>query len=278
MAGPVYQRAESVEEATALLARHGDDAHVLAGGQSLMVLMNMGLADPGVLVDIDRVPGLEYLRRDDGRLRIGALTRHAQIEHSTEELGGFSVLRQTAHGIAYPAIRERGTFGGVLAHADPTGEWCSLVQALDGEVIAQGSTGTRSIPADEFFEGPLMTALAPDEVVVEVVLGHEFAHSHLEKLEPLHPEFQAVVAAAAYDLEAGTIRRARIAVGGTGGAPRRLPDAEAVLEGAERSDEAIAEAARTAAGTVTIHASDEPSIRYGRRVVETLVRRALAAA
>jgi aerobic carbon-monoxide dehydrogenase medium subunit len=276
MAGLVYERAESVAEAIALLERFGEDAHVLAGGQSLMVLINLGLAEPSALVDNDRVPGLSYLRPDGRGLRVGALTRHAEVERWSAAPDGFAVLPRTARGIAYPAIRERGTFAGVLAHADPTGEWCSLVQALDAEIVVTGPDGERRLPADEFFVGPLLTALEAGEIVVEVRFPHEFGHADLHKVEPLHPDFPAIIAAAAYDEDGSHVRRGRIAVAGGGGTVQRMPEAEACLEGAERGAEAFAEVARVAAASVHVHTADRAAERYFRGVVEALVRRALA--
>jgi aerobic carbon-monoxide dehydrogenase medium subunit len=276
MPGPRYERAHSIEEAVALLEPLGDDAHVLAGGQSLVVLMNLGLAEPAALVDIDRIPGLSYVRRTDGRLRVGALTRHAEVEHHARDLGGFAVLQRAARGIAYPAIRERGTFAGVLAHADPTGEWCSLVLALDATIVVAGPQGRRRIPATELFDAPLLTTLRHGEIIVEVDFPHEFDHAELRKVEPLHPDFPAIIVAAAYDRAGATLRRVRVAVGGAGGPAQRAAAAEAALEGAEAADAAaLAEAAHAAAAGLSPHAADAAGVRYCRRVVTALLRRAL---
>ncbi len=272
-----YHRASSVEEAVAFLADLGEDAKVLAGGQSLVVLINMGLVRPAALVDVDRLPGLDDVHRSDAGLRIGALVRHARLERYPGDLGGFQVLRRTAPLIAFPAIRERGTFGGNLAHADPTGEWCVLARLLDAEVVAEGPRGRRTIPAADFFRGPLTTALGPDELLVEVAFPREPGGAHLVEVEARHPDYVTIIAAAALDLEDGRVRRPRIALGGVGGEPLRLPRSEAALEGAEPTAGVFAEAGRAAAAEAPLR-SDPAGRRYAARTVATLVERALSAA
>ncbi len=272
-----YHRPASVEEAIALLAELGEEAKVLAGGQSLVVLMNLGLVRPAALVDVDRLPGLDVVERGDGRLRVGALVRHAQLERHAGELGGFQVLKRTAPLIAFPAIRERGTFGGNLAHADPTGEWCVLARLLDAEVVARGPRGQRTIAAAEFFRGPLTTALEPDELLVEVIFPREPGGAHLVEVEARHPDFVTIIAAAALDLEGGRIRAPRVALGGVAGEPLRLPGVEAALEGAEPTPQSFREAGQLAAGEAPL-ASDEAGRRYAAWTVAALVERALAGA
>lgn len=271
---PTYHRAGSIPEAIDLLDRLGEGAHVIAGGQSLVVLMNLGLAAPAALVDIDRLPGLSYLRPAGGGLRVGALTRHAEVERWTEAPGGFSVLPQAAAHIAYPAIRERGTFAGVLAHADPTGEWCVVTQLLDAELLAVGQDGERVIPAASFFVSPLETSVRPGEIIVEVRFPPAPQFAELRKFEPLHPDFPAIVTAAAYEVADDRLEDVRVAVGGGGGVPRRLPEAERILEGETPSEGIFAEAGRAAA-EATEPRSDPPGTRYCRRVVATLVTRSL---
>jgi carbon-monoxide dehydrogenase medium subunit len=271
-----YHPATSVEEAVELLARD-EGARVIAGGQSLMVLINLGLVRPSALVDVDRLPGLDTVEREAGALRVGALVRHAQMERHAGNLGGFAVLRRTASLIAFPAIRERGTFGGNLAHADPTGEWCVLARLLDAEVVAHGPRGRRVIPAGEFFRGPLTTALASDELLVAVDFRHEPGGADLHEVEARHPDFATIVAAAALDIEEGRIRRPRIALGGVAGEPLRLPEVETALEGADAAAPTFAEAGALSAGSVPL-AAEEDGRRYARWTVAALVERALAGA
>lgn len=272
-----YHRADTVDEAVALLAQLGDEAKAIAGGQSLMVLINLGLAQPTALVDIDRIPGLDHVGREGATLRIGALTRHAQIERHDGDLGGFSVLRRAAGLIAYPAIRARGTFGGTLAHADPTGEWCVLARLLDAEIVAEGSAGRRTIPAGAFFLGPLTTALGPDEVIVEVRFPQEPGYADLREVEPRHPDFETLIAAVAYDLDGRTVRRPRVALGGVAPEPVRVSEVETALEGADAGTESFRQAGSLASRSVEV-VSDDEGRAYARQAVGALVSRALAGA
>ena len=166
-----YHRAHSVAEAVALLAELGDEAKILAGGLSLVPMMNFRLARPTALVDVSRIAGLSYLRADaaDG-LRIGALTTHRAVEISRDPavLGDFGVLPRSARWIGHYPIRSRGTFGGSIAHADPAAEWCLLAVLLDARIVLTGPDGQRTVPAAEFFEGYYSTAAGPDEMITEI--------------------------------------------------------------------------------------------------------------
>src|SRR5207302_3640680 len=165
-----YHRPGSVPEAVALLAELGDEAKILAGGLSLVPMMNFRLARPSDLVDVTRIPGLSYLRADGDGLRIGALTTHRAIETSTDPavLADFGVLPRAARWIGHYPIRSRGTFGGSIAHADPAAEWCLLAVLLGAEVVLAGPRGPRTVPAAEFFQGYYTTAADPDEMVTEL--------------------------------------------------------------------------------------------------------------
>ena len=167
-----YHRVDTVEDALERLAELGDDAKVLAGGQSLVPMMNFRIVRPPALVDITRVPDLKYVARDDGTLRIGALALHREIEHADDDLlGGFGVLKAAAPLVGHFPIRARGTFGGSVAHGDPASEWCMLTMLLDGEIVARGPDGERVIPAADFFLGFFTTALEPGEILTEVRLA-----------------------------------------------------------------------------------------------------------
>src|SRR5215831_5073541 len=166
-----YEAPRSIDEAISLLHDHGDDAKVLAGGQSLVPLMKLRFASPGLIVDINNIGGLGYHRADqDGTIRVGALCRHADLERS-EVLGGRQpVMAAAAPVIADPIVRQRGTLVGSLCHADPQGDWASVVTALDGRVVARGPGGSRTIGMADFITGPFENALEPDEVAVEVII------------------------------------------------------------------------------------------------------------
>ena len=170
-----YHRAHSVDEAVALLAELGDEAKILAGGLSLVPMMNFRLARPAFLVDVSRIGGLSYLRADpaDGQetaLRVGALTTHRTVETTCDPavLKNFGVLPRSARWIGHYPIRSRGTFGGSIAHADPASEWCLLAVLLGARVVLTGPDGPRTVPAAEFFEGYYSTAAGPDEMITEL--------------------------------------------------------------------------------------------------------------
>jgi aerobic carbon-monoxide dehydrogenase medium subunit len=277
LTAPEYHRADTVEQATTLLARFGDEAKVLAGGQSLVVLMNAGLVEAAALVDVDRIPGLSYVEPDGGGLRVGALTRHSEIERHGSDLGSFEVLRQATPHIAFPAVRARGTFAGVLAHADPTGEWCVLARTLDAEIVVQGEGGRRTIPCDQFFQGFLTTALEPDEVIVEVRFPPFEGRAHLEKVHAGHADLFTLVVAAACDSDGGRLRKPRVTLGGVATEPVRVGAVEESLDGAEADDAVFAEAGRLAAEAVE-RQSDAVGARYTRSVVAALAARSLRAA
>lgn len=272
-----HHRAHTAEEAVDLLGRLGDEATVIAGGQSLMVLLALGLARPSALVDVDRIPDLDYIEADGDALRIGALTRHAQVERHDGDLGSFDVLRRAAGLIGFPAIRERGTFGGNLAHADPTGEWCVLARLLDAEIVAAGPGGRRIISSSEFFRGLLTTALEPDELLLEVRFPHRPQCADLQEIEPRHPDFFTLIAAAAFDLDGGKVARPKVALGGVASEPLRVAEVEGALEGAEAAPEAFREAGALASRSIELYGAEEGR-GYAREAVAVLVERALSGA
>ena len=157
-----YYRVDSLEDALERLGELGEDAKVLAGGQSLVPMMNFRLARPAALVDITRVPELRGIERSNGELRIRAATTHAEVEHAAELEGGYEVMRAAAKWVGHEPIRSRGTFGGSLAHADPTAEWCLIAVALGAVIEVAGPGGEREVPAEDFLLGYFTTALEPD--------------------------------------------------------------------------------------------------------------------
>jgi carbon-monoxide dehydrogenase medium subunit len=272
-----YHRVASVEEATQLLETLGEDAKIIAGGQSLVPMMNFRLARPTALVDIARIPGLDYLKVDDGGLRIGALTTHQTVERVDDPavLSQYSVLVRAARWIGHPPIRTRGTFGGSLAHADPAAEWCILALLLDADIVVTGPSRTRTIPAADFFVGFLQSALAPTEVIVETRFPPAAPHASFHELARRQGDFALVAAGAMVTLEGGVCRSARIALGGVGATPTRAAEAEAGMEGAPMEARVVAEAARTAAESLDPVSDIHASSNHRRRLAEVLVRRAL---
>lgn len=274
-----YHRADDVRDAVGLLAELGEDAKVLAGGQSLVPMMNFRLARPTALVDVSRIPGLSYLRRDGAALRIGALTTHHAVE-TAPELEGYGVLPRAARWIGHYPIRARGTIGGSLAHSDATAEWCVLAVLLDAVIVAESVRGRREIPAAEFFLGTFTTALEPDELVVEVVFPRPAPNAALTEFAQRKGDFAIVAAAVSLDLspDARVGRGARVVLGGVDATPVRVDAAEQILTGAEPGPEVFAAAADAAGAAITPGGDIHGGPEYRRRLTRTLVTRALAEA
>jgi carbon-monoxide dehydrogenase medium subunit len=275
-----YHRAASVDEAVAMLGREGEDAKVIAGGQSLVPLMAFRLARPSALIDIARITELRYVRRDGDVLRIGALATHRDVETNREPgvLDGYGLLPRAARFIGHYPIRTRGTFGGSIAHADPTSEWCMLALLLDAEIDVAGPGGSRTIAARDFFGGLFTTALEPDEVVTEVRFPAPSPNASIQEFARRQGDFAVVAASAALELDDGRVRSARIALSGVGDAPVRAMQAETLLAGADVGRDAFVEAGRVAAEPLTPPSDIHGSSRYRKELAAALVRRALVEA
>ena len=272
-----YHRAASVEDAIQLMGILGEDAKFIAGGQSLVPMMNFRLARPQALVDITRIPGLDYVKVDDGCLRIGAMTTHQAVQSVSDPavLADYSVLVRAARWIGHPPIRTQGTLGGSLAHADPAAEWCILALLLDADVVVAGPSGTRTISAVDFFLGFLETALAPDEMIVEVRFPAPAPRASFHEIARRHGDFALVAAGASLDLEGGVCRSARIVLGGVRATPDRAERAEALMTGATIAKHILDEAANAAVRDLSPLSDVHASSRHRRRLAEVLVRRAL---
>lgn len=272
-----YRRATSLEEALAALAEGGDDAKVLAGGQSLVPAMAFRVARPALLVDVNDVPGLDAVERENGSVRVGALVRHAALELAPGLDGAWTALREAVAQVGHYPIRVRGTFGGSIAHADPAAELCVVAAALDAEVVLRSTGGTRAVPASEFFLAPYTTALAPGEMVVEARFeaSPAVAHGRFEEFAERSGDFALASACAALALRDGRVEWARVALGSVGATPLRAPEAERVLVGSDASDEAVDEAAQAAARECDPSSDSHATADYRRHLVAVLVRRAL---
>ncbi len=273
-----YEAARSVEQATRLLHDGGDDAKVLAGGQSLIPMMKLRFASPELLVDINAIGGLDYHRIDaDGSIHVGALCRHADLEHSDLLPGRQPTMTAAAPLIADPLVRNRGTLVGSLCHADPQGDWASVVLALGGSIVAQGPAGQRVIPLREFVLGPFENALAHDEIAVEAVIPAPRgtpAGGYL-KLERRVGDFATAGVAVALETDGSQVIRAGIALTGVGGATIEATAAQEALTGRPLSAETIAEAARLAAEAAQPKSDHRGSATYKRHMVRTFVVRIL---
>jgi carbon-monoxide dehydrogenase medium subunit len=276
-----YEAPRSIEETIALLHENGDDAKVLAGGQSLVPLMKLRFASPALVVDINNIGGLAYHRAgQDGSLRIGALCRHADLERSQTLRSAQPVMAAAAPLIADPIVRQRGTLVGSLCHADPQGDWASVVTALDGRVVAKGPGGTRTISMADFITGPFQNVLEPDEVAVEVIIPPPRATpaGGYLKLERRVGDFATVGVAVAVERSAGTVTRAGIALTGVGGSTINAAEAAAALVGQALTAEAIDAAADLAAQAARPRTDHRGSAEYKRHMVRTFVTRILSAA
>ena len=275
-----YHAPRSVDEAVDLLGRYGGDAKVLAGGQSLMPMLNFRLTRPAALIDVNRIAALAYVREDDGVVAFGAMTRQRTIEFSPEVARRLPLLREATRWVGHLPIRSRGTIGGSIAHADPSAEYPAVLTALEGEVVAQGPRGRRTLQAAELFETYLTTRLAPDELLVEVRLpampagaGHAF-----EEFARRHGDFAIVGIAAMVVRDGARCRTARLATAGAGPVPVRLRAAEEILERDGLGDAAIAAAAARAAELVRPDSDVHASADYRRHLAGVLTARALTRA
>jgi carbon-monoxide dehydrogenase medium subunit len=278
-----YAAPTSVAEAVGLLAEHADaEPRVLAGGQSLIPLMNFRLAKPGVLVDLRNVAGLSGIRREDNVLVVGAMTRLAELERSPEVAVAAPLVAEAVGLVAHTPVRNRGTIGGSLAHADPAAELPAVALALGAELVAAGPAGTRRIAAAEFLRGPFMTALAPDEILTEIRLplwpgGHAFV-----EFSRIHANFAVVAVAALVELDGDRIGRAALALAGVAPTAIRAISAERALAGAAWDGPLAGDVAEAAVADLSpaddLHASAETrralARTYVRRGVELAISRA----
>ena len=270
----------SLDEALSILHRFGDEAKVLAGGQSLIPVMKLRIASPGALVDINRIEGLDRLEQQNGHLVIGALVRHRTCERSELLRGRYGVLGAAAPLISDPIVRNRGTVCGSLAHADPQGDWGSALLALGAELVVRGTDGSRTVPLDDFLLGPFMTTLGPAEVIAEVRVpdpGPRAGGTYL-KLERKVGDFATAAVAAHVSLDGDKVSRAGIALTGVGARNIRAVEAEGALAGAEPTEEAIREAARLAAEAADPVSDHRGSADFKRNVVRIFTERGLRTA
>jgi aerobic carbon-monoxide dehydrogenase medium subunit len=275
-----YSAPDSLDEALALLGERADETKVLAGGQSLIPLLKLRFAAPATLLDINRVPGLDSVEEVNGHLRIGTLARHNQIAADALVERSYPTIAVTAPLIADPLVRNLGTMGGSLAHADPAGDWGSVMLALNAEVVARGPTGERTIPIDDFFVDMFTTSLNADEIVTEVRVPQpqgSFGGTYL-KLERKVGDYATVGVAVHLELDGDTIRGAGLGLTAVSSRNIKAIAAEEALKGKACGDELFAEAARLAAEATDPVSDVRGSAVYKRAVVETYVKRGLAEA
>ena len=275
-----YHRASSIEEALALLDQYGEDAKVLAGGQSLIPLLKLRFASPGHLIDVNPIVELAGISEADGHLRIGALTRHVDLIRSETISRAYPVIAAAAPQIADPIVRNLGTIGGSLAHADPAGDLGAVMLAMGASVVLRGSGGERTVSIDEFLVDTFTTSIQPNELLTQVRVPTPPPRSGgtYLKLERKVGDFATVAAAITLTLSNGSIGRAGIGLTGVDVKNVHATDAESGLNGTAPSDESFAEAGRLAAAAAHPVCDVRGSEAYKRHMIEVYVRRGLARA
>jgi aerobic carbon-monoxide dehydrogenase medium subunit len=272
-----YEAPGTLDEALDLLAEHQDEASVLAGGQSLIPLLALRLAQPAVLIDINGVAELSGVSTTDGWVTIGATTREYVAEESATIAESVPLLAAALPLIGHEAIRSRGTVGGSLAHADPAAELPAVARALNAEFVVRGPSGERVVPAAEWFEGYLTTSRGPDELLTEVRFpaARPGTGTSFQEVARRHGDFAMVGLATSVTLNAGTITDARLAFAGVSDVPARATAAEELLEGERPTAELFDEAARVAAADIDPPSDLHGSAEYRKKVAAALVRRGL---
>jgi len=275
-----YHRAETLDEALSLLAEHGDDAKVLAGGQSLIPMMKLRFAYPGHLVDVNRIPGLDGIEETDDTLTIGALVRHRALASSELLRARYPTVAAAAPQIADPLVRNLGTIGGSIAHADPAGDLASVMLALGASVVLRSSGGERIVPISEFLVDTFTTSIEPDEMLTQIRVPAAPPRSGgtYLKLERKVGDWATVGVAVSLTLSNGSIGRAGIALTGVDLKNLQATEAEASLAGAEPTDDAFEQAGRLAAAAANPVSDVRGPAEYKRHVIEVFVRRGLAQA
>jgi carbon-monoxide dehydrogenase medium subunit len=271
-----YHDPRTVAETVDLLGRL-ENAKLLAGGQSLMPMLNFRYAQPDHVIDLNRVDGLSYIRAEGGGLRIGAMTRHRDIEFSDIVRKACPLMADAIRFVGHRQTRNRGTIGGSLAHLDPAAELPLVCATLDATIHVAGKRGERAIPMAQFPQSYMTPAIEPDELVVAVSIPAPPTNSGFVEFARRHGDFAIVAAAAALDMANGTIKSARIALGGVGPAPLRCTAAENLLAGQMPSADALRAAAETCRSIDAIEDVHAPA-SYRQHLATVMTRRALEAA
>jgi carbon-monoxide dehydrogenase medium subunit len=273
-----YLRPNTIPEAIAMLQQHGDGAKILSGGQSLIPMMKLRLARPAVLIDINRISGLSHIKEEEGYLKIGGLTREAELEASPVVRSKYPILADTTHAIADPQVRNLATVGGNLAHGDPANDHPATMIALGAQVVANGPKGERVIPIENFFLSLFTTALKPDEILTEIrvpIPPARSAGAYL-KLERKVGDFATAAVAVQMTLdEQGACQKVGIGLTNVGATPVKAKKAEDFLRGKKLDDALISQAAQLAADEAEPSADLRGPVEYKKGLVKELAKRAL---
>jgi aerobic carbon-monoxide dehydrogenase medium subunit len=272
-----YRAPTTLAEALGVLKERGDDAKVLAGGMSLIPLLKLRFAQPSLVLDIGRLPAMNRVTRQDGHVSIGALVRHVDIEHDRELAKSLPILAEAVHWIADPLVRNRGTLVGSVCHADPAGDWGSVMLALGAELVAHSASGERVIPVAGFFQDPYITTLKPNEIVTEIRIPVPTGHAGgaYNKLERKVGDFATVAVAVHVEMSGKNVTRAGIGLTSVGPTNIKATAAEKSLVGHELTDEVIREAARLAAEAAEPKDDVRGTAAYKKDVVRVFVQRGL---
>lgn len=275
-----YHTPGTVKEALDLLGKYKDDAKLLAGGHSLLPAMKFRLARPAHVVDLRKVPGLAGIKEEGGRLVIGAMTTHWAVESSPLVKAKCPVLAQTAAQIGDPMVRNMGTIGGSLTHADPAADYPATIIALNAEMVVEGPKGKRTIKVDDFFKSLMTTAVGPDEILTEVRLPVCGANVGCAYMKFPHPasRFAVVGVAAALTVEGGKVTKASIGITGAGTKAIRAKGVEAALLGKALDAATIQAAAEKAPDGVDVQADLQGSVEYKTHLLKVFAKRAIEAA
>jgi aerobic carbon-monoxide dehydrogenase medium subunit len=275
-----YHTPGSIKEALDLLGKHKDDAKLLAGGHSLLPAMKLRLARPAHLVDLRKVPGLSGIKEEGGTLVIGAMTTHYAVESAGAVKSKCGVLAATAALIGDPMVRNMGTIGGSLAHADPAADYPATIIALNAEMVVEGSKGKRTIKVDDFFKGLMTTAVGADEILTEVRVPALAANQSAAYLKFPHPasRFAVVGVAAVLTVEGGKCTKASIGITGAGTHAVRAKGVEAAIAGKALDAASIQAAAEKAPDGVDVQADLQGSVEYKRHLLKVFAKRAIEAA
>ena len=274
-----YVRPGTVDEAVATLVKAGEDAKVLAGGQSLIPVLRLRLAAPSVLIDLGGIPELRRIRADGDRIAIGAMAPHHEVLHDDLVREHVSLLARATETVADNQTRHRGTLGGAIAHADPAGDLGGVALALDAEMVIAGPGGTRTVPASEFFVDYFTTALSEDEILTEVRFPRYTGWgSHYEKFNRTAQSWSMVAIAAAVRVDGGTIAEARVGLTNMGTTPIRATGVEQALVGQPATAEAIRAAAEHATEGTAAPSDADAAADYREHLARVLTGRAVLAA
>jgi carbon-monoxide dehydrogenase medium subunit len=272
-----YRAPTTLAEALGVLKERGDDAKVMAGGQSLIPLLKLRFAQPALVLDIGRLPAMNRVARQNGHVTIGALVRHVDIEHDRELAKTFPIMTEAVHWIADPLVRNRGTVVGSVCHADPAGDWGSVMLALGAELVAHSGSGERVIPVAGFFQDPYTTTLKANEIVTEIRIPVPSgpAGGAYNKLERKVGDFATVAVAVQVELSGRKVTKAGIGLTSVGPTNIKATAAENALVGHELTDEVIREAARLAAEAAEPKDDVRGTAAYKKDVVRVFVQRGL---